>query len=56
MTKKNQETQAEQSTRFLAEVERLIAAGALNPTKAKETLGKLVRNSSVKQIELIVDE
>lgn len=43
--KKNQETQAEQSARFLAEVERLIAAGELNPTKAEEALDTLVRQA-----------
>ena len=43
--KKTQETQTEQSARFLAEVERLIAAGELNPTEAEEALDKLVRAS-----------
>ena len=47
MPKKNShETQAEQSARFLAEVERLVAAGELNPTEAEEALDKLVRTSS----------
>ena len=41
--KKRTESQAEQSARFLAEVERLIAAGELNPTDAEEALDKLVR-------------
>ena len=40
--KKTQETQAEQSARFLAEVERLIAAGELNPIEAESALDKLV--------------
>ena len=42
--KKTQETQAEQSARFLAEVERLIAAGELNPIEAEAALDKLVRS------------
>lgn len=41
--KKNQETQAEQSARFLAETEKLIAAGELNPTEAEKALDRLVR-------------
>jgi hypothetical protein len=41
--KKNQETQAEQSARFHAEVERLIAAGELNPTEAEKMLDRLTR-------------
>lgn len=44
--KKKQETQAEQSARFLAEVERLIAAGELDPTEADEALDRLVRRAS----------
>ena len=43
--KKNQDTQAEQSARFHAEVERLIAAGELNPIGAEEALDGLVRKS-----------
>ena len=43
--KKTQETQAEQSARFLAEVERLIAAGELNPTEADERCEALVNHS-----------
>ena len=34
--KKSKETQEEQSARFRAEVERLIAAGELSPTEADE--------------------
>ena len=46
MPKKNkQETQAEQSARFRAEVERLIAAGELNPTEADEAFDRLVDKS-----------
>lgn len=41
--KKTHETQAEQSARFLAEVERLIAVGDLNPGEAETALDKLVR-------------
>jgi hypothetical protein len=40
--KKIQESQAEQSARFRAEVERLIAAGELNPTEADGTLNRLL--------------
>lgn len=40
--KKNTESQAEQSARFLAEVERLIAAGELNPIEAEEALDRMV--------------
>jgi polyhydroxyalkanoate synthesis regulator phasin len=43
--KKHKETQAEQSTRFRAEVEKLIAAGELNPTEADEALDRMVRSS-----------
>ena len=43
--KKEPESQSEQSARFRAEVERLIAAGELNPTEADKTLDSLVRNS-----------
>lgn len=43
--KKRKETQAEQSARFRAEVERLVAAGELSPTEADEALDKLVRQS-----------
>ena len=45
--KKTQETQAEQSARFLAEAEILIAAGELNPTEAEVVLDRLVRASKV---------
>lgn len=41
--KKTQDTQAEQSARFHAEVERLIAAGELNPTEADSVLDALIR-------------
>lgn len=44
--KKREETQAEQSARFRAEVERLIEAGELNPLEADEVFDKLVRSSS----------
>ena len=36
--KKHKETQVEQSARFRAEVEKLIAAGELNPIEADEAL------------------
>jgi hypothetical protein len=41
--KAKQETQAEQSERFRVEVERLIAAGELNPTEADKAFERLVR-------------
>ena len=40
--KKATETQEEQSARFRAEVERMIAAGELNPTEADKAVDKLV--------------
>jgi hypothetical protein len=39
------ESQAEQSKRFKREVQRLIAAGELNPTDADEALNRLVKGS-----------
>lgn len=44
--KKEPESHADQSARFRAEVERLIAAGELNPTEAEGALDRLVRISS----------
>ena len=40
--KKTTESQKEQSARFRAEVERLIAAGELSPTEADERLSLLL--------------
>lgn len=40
---KRKETQEEQSARFRAEVERLMAAGELNPTDADKALDKIAR-------------
>lgn len=40
--KKRKETQAEQSARFKAEVERLIAAGELDPAKGEVALDQMV--------------
>ena len=40
--KKLKETQEEQSARFRAEVEKLIAAGELSPTEADEAFERLV--------------
>ena len=46
MPKKNKpETQEEQSARFRAEVERLIAAGELSPTEADKRFEKLVEKA-----------
>ena len=39
--KKTTESQKEQSARFRAEVERLIAVGELSPTEADEALDRL---------------
>jgi len=44
--KKRKETPDEQSARFRAEVERMIAAGELNPTEADEALDKLVSSAA----------
>lgn len=41
--KKHNETPEEQSARFRAEVERMIAAGELNPTDADRALDRLIR-------------
>jgi len=43
---KHKETPEEQSARFRAEVERMIAAGELSPTEAEEALDRLVRTSA----------
>ncbi|MFC4193352.1 hypothetical protein ACFQFS_01050 [Novosphingobium lubricantis] len=40
--KKQTENQEDQSARFRAEVERMIAAGDLNPTEAEKALRALV--------------
>ena len=40
--KKNPETQGQQSARFNAEVEKLIAAGELNPIEGVAALDKLL--------------
>ena len=43
--KKTHETQEQQSARFLAEAEKLIAAGNLDPEEAERALDELVRSS-----------
>ena len=43
--KKHNEKPDEQSARFRAEVERMIADGSLSPTDADKALDKLVRRS-----------
>lgn len=43
--KKRKETQAEQSARFKAEVEKMIAAGELSPTEAGEALENLMKHT-----------
>ncbi|EQB31805.1 hypothetical protein M529_12595 [Sphingobium ummariense RL-3] len=43
-TKKHKETQEEQSARFRAEVERMVADGELSPTEADIMVDRLTRN------------
>jgi hypothetical protein len=43
--KKQKETKEEQSARFRAEVERLAAAGELNPAEADERIDRLTRSA-----------
>lgn len=44
--KKQKETPEQQSARFRAEVERMIAAGELSPTEADGALDRLVRKEA----------
>ena len=46
-TKKQRETPEEQSARFQAEVERLVAAGELSPTDAEAALERLLRSGKI---------
>jgi hypothetical protein len=46
--KQHSETPEEQCARFQAELERLIAAGELNPTEADKQLDALIRNRKAK--------
>ena len=46
--KKQKETQEDQSARFRAEVERMIAAGELSPTEADEAVNSLIRSQAIK--------
>ena len=41
---KKKETPQEQAARFRAEVEKLVAAGELNPTEADEKFDALIRS------------
>ena len=43
--KQNKETPKQQSARFAAEVERMVAAGELSPTDAEKALDKLIRSN-----------
>ena len=45
--KQNPESQAEQSERFRAEVQRLVKAGELDPVEADERFERLVRGSKI---------
>lgn len=47
--KKREDTQAAQSARFQAEVERLIAAGELDPDEASEALENLMKHTTYKE-------
>ena len=46
--KKHNETPEEQSARFRAEVEKLVAAGELSPTEADKMLDRLVQKAHAK--------
>lgn len=46
--KKRVETPEEQSARFKAEAEKLVAAGELSPTDAEKVLDRIVRHSVMK--------
>ena len=43
---KHKETPADQAARFQAEVERLVAAGELNPTEANAALDRLLKRAA----------
>lgn len=45
--KENPETPAQQSARFLAEAQKLVAAGELNPIEAEAALDRLVASQRV---------
>jgi len=49
--KQSPETPEDQSDRFRSEVERLIAAGELNPTEADAAFEKLVRKGPLARSE-----
>lgn len=44
--KKHNETPEEQSARFLAEAQKLVDAGELNPIEAEAALDRLVRSQA----------
>lgn len=44
--KQHSETPEEQSARFRAEVERMIAAGELSPTEASDAVDRLIRREA----------
>jgi hypothetical protein len=46
--KQRSETPEQQSARFRAEVERMIAVGELSPTDAEKALDRLVRRAKEK--------
>jgi len=49
--KAKQETQAEQSARFISDAQKLIDAGELNPIEAERALEKLVESQAQKRAE-----
>lgn len=48
---KRKETQAEQSARFKAEVQKLIDAGELSPTEAADRLDRIITQRSSRQTQ-----
>ena len=54
--KKTTESQKEQSARFRAEVERLIAAGELSATEADKALDRLVARKPIQHQHGLSDE
>lgn len=44
--KKNQESQEEQSARFIRDAQKLIDAGEINPTEAEAAVDRFVRKAS----------
>ena len=49
--KAKQETQSEQSERFLKKVQEMVDAGELNPIEADERFGAAMKHVAVKRVE-----